>query len=337
GIAWVGNDGFFYSSYDKPDGSELSAMTDQHKLYYHKLGTPQSEDKVIFGATDEQKHRYVGASVTEDDRYLLVSAAVSTSGNKLFIKDLSQPDSGFVTIVDDTTSDIDLLDNQGETLYLVTNRNAPNRKVVKVSAKAPQPENWQDVIPETENVLRASTGAGFIFANYIVDAIAKVKQYDYDGKLVRDIELPGVGSVGGFGSKKDAETLYFSFANYITPGSIYAFEPKAGASSLYNQPKVNFDPSRYVSEQVFYTSKDGTKVPMIISYRKDLKRDGSNPTILYGYGGFNISLTPSFSVANAVWMELGGVYAVANIRGGGEYGKAWHTAGTQLQKQNVFD
>jgi len=337
GIAWVGNDGFFYSSYDKPDGSELSAMTDQHKLYYHKLGTPQSEDKVIFGATDEQKHRYVGASVTEDDRYLLVSAAVSTSGNKLFIKDLSQPDSGFVTIVDDTTSDIDLLDNQGETLYLVTNRNAPNRKVVKVSAKAPQPENWQDVIPETENVLRASTGAGFIFANYIVDAIAKVKQYDYDGKLVRDIELPGVGSVGGFGGKKDAETLYFSFANYITPGSIYAFEPKAGASSLYNQPKVNFDPSRYVSEQVFYTSKDGTKVPMIISYRKDLKRDGSNPTILYGYGGFNISLTPSFSVANAVWMELGGIYAVANIRGGGEYGKEWHRAGTQLQKQNVFD
>ncbi|KRS22182.1 prolyl endopeptidase [Alishewanella sp. WH16-1] len=337
GIAWVANDGFFYSSYDKPDGSELSAMTDQHKLYYHKLGTPQSEDKVIFGATDEQKHRYVGASVTEDDRYLLVSAAVSTSGNKLFIKDLSQPDSGFVTIVDDTTSDVDLLDNQGETLYLATNRNAPNRKVVKVSAKAPQPENWQDVIPETENVLRASTGAGFIFANYIVDAIAKVKQYDYDGKLVRDIELPGVGSVGGFGGKKDAETLYFSFANYITPGSIYAFEPKAGASSLYNQPKVNFDPSRYVSEQVFYTSKDGTKVPMIISYRKDLKRDGSNPTILYGYGGFNISLTPSFSVANAVWMELGGVYAVANIRGGGEYGKAWHTAGTQLQKQNVFD
>lgn len=337
GISWVGNDGFFYSSYDKPDGSELSAMTDQHKLYYHKLGTPQADDKVIFGAVDAEKHRYVGATVTEDDRYLLVSAAVSTSGNKLFLKDLTKPDSDFVTIVADTDSDIDLVDSVGDTLILVTNRNAPNRKVVKVSAAAPQQENWQELIPETEHVLRISRGAGFLFANYIVDAIAKVKQYDYDGKLVRDIALPGVGSVGGFGGKKDADTLYFSFANYITPGSIYAFEPKAGAVSLYNQPKVNFDPANYVSEQVFYTSKDGTKVPMIISYRKDLKRDGSNPTILYGYGGFNISLTPSFSVANAVWMEMGGIYAVANIRGGGEYGKAWHTAGTQLQKQNVFD
>ncbi|WP_423185688.1 prolyl oligopeptidase family serine peptidase [Alishewanella sp. d11] len=337
GISWVGNDGFFYSSYDKPDGSELSAMTDQHKLYYHKLGTPQSADQVIFGAAEAEKHRYVGATVTEDNRYLLVSAAVSTSGNKLFIKDLTQPDSQFMPIVADTDSDVDLVDSVGDTLILVTNRNAPNRKVVKVSAAAPQPENWQVLIPETEHVLRISSGAGFLFANYIVDAIAKVKQYDYDGQLVRDIALPGVGSVGGFGGKRDAETLYFSFANYITPGSIYAFEPKSGATTLFNQPKVNFDPTNFVSEQVFYTSKDGTKVPMIISYRKDLKRDGNNPTILYGYGGFNVSLTPSFSVANAVWMEMGGIYAVANIRGGGEYGKAWHRAGVQLQKQNVFD
>lgn len=337
GISWVGNDGFFYSSYDKPDGSELSAMTDQHKLYYHKLGTPQSADQVIFGAAEAERHRYVGATVTEDNRYLLVSAAVSTSGNKLFIKDLTQPDSQFIPIVADTDSDVDLVDSVGDNLILVTNRNAPNRKVVKVSAAAPQPENWQVLIPETEHVLRISSGAGFLFANYIVDAIAKVKQYDYDGQLVRDIALPGVGSVSGFGGKREAETLYFSFANYITPGSIYAFEPKSGATTLFNQPKVNFDPTNFVSEQVFYTSKDGTKVPMIISYRKDLKRDGNNPTILYGYGGFNVSLTPSFSVANAVWMEMGGIYAVANIRGGGEYGKAWHRAGVQLQKQNVFD
>lgn len=337
GISWVGNDGFFYSSYDKPDGSELSAMTDQHKLYYHKLGTPQPADQVIFGAAEAERHRYVGATVTDDNRYLLVSAAVSTSGNKLFIKDLTQPDSQFIPIVADTDSDVDLVDSVGDTLILVTNRNAPNRKVVKVSAAAPQPENWQVLIPETEHVLRISSGAGFLFANYIVDAIAKVKQYDYDGQLVRDIALPGVGSVGGFGGKRDAETLYFSFANYITPGSIYAFEPKSGATTLFNQPKVNFDPTNFVSEQVFYSSKDGTKVPMIISYRKDLKRDGNNPTILYGYGGFNVSLTPSFSVANAVWMEMGGIYAVANIRGGGEYGKAWHRAGVQLQKQNVFD
>ncbi len=337
GISWQGNDGFFYSSYDKPDGSELSAMTDQHKLYYHKLGTPQSADKVVFGAAEGQKHRYVGAEVTEDDRYLVVSAAVSTSGNKVFLLDLTKPDSNFITVVDDTESDIDLVDSLGDTLIFATNRDAPNRKVVKVAAATPQPENWQVLIPETEHVLRVSSGAGFLFANYIVDAIAKVKQYDMNGQLVRDIELPGLGSVSGFGGKKEADTLYFSFANYITPGSIYAFEPKAGDTTLYNQPKVNFDSSNYVSEQVFYTSKDGTKVPMMISYRKDLKRDGSNPTILYGYGGFNISLTPSFSVANATWMDMGGIYAVANIRGGGEYGKAWHRAGTQLQKQNVFD
>ncbi|MAD77322.1 MAG: S9 family peptidase [Rheinheimera sp.] len=337
GISWVGNDGFFYSSYDKPEGSELSAMTDQHKLYYHKLGTGQTEDKVVFGGTPEQKHRYVGASVTEDDKYLLVSAAVSTSGNKLFLKDLTKANSPFVTILDHTDSDTDLLDNDGDKLYLVTNLNAPNRKVVVTSATKPTPENWQELIPETENVLRISKGAGYLFANYMVDAIAKVKQYDYSGKLVRDINLPGIGSVGGFSGKKDAEQLYYSFANYTTPSSIYAFAPDSGASDLYNSPKIEFNPENYTSEQVFYTSKDGTKVPMIISYKKGLKKDASNPTILYGYGGFNVSLTPSFSVANAVWMEMGGVYAVANLRGGGEYGKAWHNAGVQQQKQNVFD
>lgn len=337
GISWVGNDGFFYSSYDKPDGSELSAMTDQHKLYYHKLGTPQSEDKVVFGATAEEKHRYVGASVTEDDRYLLVSAAVSTSGNKLFVKDLTKADSAFVVVVDDTTSDVDLLDSDGDKLYLITNRDAPNRKVVIANAAKPQPEHWQTLIPETEHVLRASTGASYLFANYIVDAVAQVKQFDFEGKLVRDISLPGVGSVGGFSGKKDDKTLYYSFANYTTPSSIYQFTPQSGESSLFNQPKTQFTPENYTSEQVFYTSADGTKVPMIISYRKGIKLDGSNPTILYGYGGFNISLTPSFSVSNAVWMDMGGVYAVANLRGGGEYGKAWHEAGTQLKKQNVFD
>ncbi|KKO47336.1 prolyl endopeptidase [Arsukibacterium ikkense] len=337
GIAWVGNDGFFYSSYDKPVGSELSAMTDQHKLYYHKLGTAQSDDKVVFGGVAEQKHRYVGASVTEDDRYLLVSAAVSTSGNKLFLKDLTKENSQFLTILDHTDSDTNLLDNDGDKLFLVTNLNAPNRKVVVTSAAKPTPDNWQELIPETDNVLRISKGAGYLFANYMVDAIAKVKQYDYSGKHIRDIGLPGVGSAGGFSGKKDADTLYYSFANYTTPSSIYALAPTSGESELYNSPKIEFNPENFTSEQVFYTSKDGTKVPMIISYKKGLQQDGSNPTILYGYGGFNVSLTPSFSVANAVWMEMGGIYAVANLRGGGEYGKAWHTAGIQLQKQNVFD
>ncbi|MCC5851234.1 MAG: S9 family peptidase [Alkalimonas sp.] len=337
GISWLGNEGFFYSSYDKPDGSALSAMTDQHKLYYHKLGTPQSEDRVVFGAKPGEEHRYVGAAVTEDDRYLLVSAAVSTSGNKLFIKDLTQADAGFTAIVDSTAHDVNFLTSEGDTLFLVTNRDAPNRRVVVANAAKPQPEHWQDLIPETEHVLRASTGAGFLFANYIVDAVAKVKQFDKEGQLVRQIELPGVGSAGGFSGKADAEHLYFSFTNYITPGSIYQLDPMTGETELYNQPETGFDPANYTSEQVFYTSKDGTRIPMIISYRSDIELDGSNPTILYGYGGFNVSLTPSFSVSNALWMDMGGIYAVANIRGGGEYGKAWHDAGRQKNRQNVFD
>ncbi|MBZ9612877.1 prolyl oligopeptidase family serine peptidase [Rheinheimera maricola] len=337
GINWLGNEGFYYSSYDKPDGSELSAKTDQHKLYYHKLGTPQQDDAVVFGGTDAEKHRYVGASVTEDDRYLLISAAVSTSGNKLFLKDLTKPDSSLVTILDHTDSDTDLLDNDGSKLYLVTNLNAPNKKVVVVDAAQPQPENWTDLIPQTDHVLSVSTGAGFIFAEYMVDAIAKVQQYDYSGKLVRDINLPGVGSVGGFSGKKADDTLYYTFTNYTTAQTIYSFTPTAGESALYRKSGANFDSDNYVSEQVFYASKDGTKVPMIISYKKGLKRDGTNPTILYGYGGFNVSLTPSFSIPNAAWLDMGGVYAVPNLRGGGEYGKAWHQAGTQLQKQNVFD
>lgn len=337
GISWVGNEGFYYSSYDKPDGSELSAMTDQHKLYYHQLGTPQSEDQVIFGAAPGEEHRYIGASVTEDDRYLLVSAAVSTSGNKLFIKDLAQPESGFTPIVDTTDHDVSFLTSQGEELFLVTNHEAPNRRVVVAQASKPQPEYWQELIPQTEHVLRASTGAGFIFANYIVDAVAQVKQFDYEGQLVRQVDLPGVGSAGGFSGKSDADTLYFSFTNYISPGSIFELDPQSGDTELYNRPETGFDPANYTSEQVFYTSKDGTRIPMIISYRSDIEQDGTNPTILYGYGGFNVSLTPSFSVSNAVWMDMGGVYAVANIRGGGEYGKDWHDAGRQLNRQNVFD
>jgi len=337
GISWYGNEGFYYSSYDKPEGSELSAKTDQHKLYYHKLGTAQADDAVIFGGTEAEKHRYVGGYVTEDDNYLLISASVSTSGNKLFIKDLTKPESELVTIVGDTDSDTGLLDNVGSKLYLVTNRNAPNQKIVTVDASAPQPANWKDFIAETDYVLSASTGAGYIFAEYMVDAIAQVQQYDYEGNKVREVALPGVGSVGGFSGKRDEETLYYSFTNYSTPSTIYAYEPDAGESEVYEQPQTAFNSDDYESKQVFYTSKDGTKVPMIITHKKGLELDGNNPTILYGYGGFNVSLTPSFSMANAMWLELGGVYAVANLRGGGEYGKAWHDAGIQLQKQNVFD
>ena len=337
GISWLKNDGFYYSSYDKPKGSELSAKTDQHKLYYHKLGTSQKEDRLVFGGTPGQKHRYVGGRTTQDNKYLIVSASVSTSGNKLFIKDLSDPKNPFITIQKDTDSDTSVIENVGSTLYLVTNRNAPNKKVVMVDASNPGPENWKDLIKETQNVLRASTAGGYIFTNYMKDAVSVIKQYSYDGALVREVALPGVGSAGGFGAKKQDENLYYSFTNYLTPGSIYSFDISSGVSELYKKPTIDFNSQEYQSKQVFYTSKDGTQVPMIITHKKGIVLDGTNPTILYGYGGFNISLTPSFSITNAVWMEQGGVYAVANLRGGGEYGKKWHDAGTKLQKQNVFD
>ncbi len=337
GISWKGDEGFFYSSYDKPEGSELSAKTDQHKLYYHQLGTAQKSDRLIFGGTPEEKHRYVRSAVTQDNKYLLIAASVSTSGNKLFLKNLEKPNSALVTILDHTKSDTYLLDNQGDQLFLTTNLNAPNKKVVQVDAKNPQPENWKDLIPETEFVLTPTKGGGYIFANYMKDAVSMVKQYDYKGKLIREVELPGVGTVNGFGAKKEDKELYYSFTNYVTPGSIYKYDIEKGNSEVFNTPKIDFNPEDYESKQVFYTSKDGTKVPMIITHKKGLALDGKNPTILYGYGGFNISLTPSFSIANAVWMEQGGIYAVANLRGGGEYGKKWHNAGTQLKKQNVFD
>ena len=337
GMSWYKNEGFYYSSYDKPKGSELSAKTDQHKVYYHKLGTSQKNDPVIFGGTPAEKHRYVGGNVSEDDNYLIITASVSTSGNKLFLKDLTAPNSPLVTILDHTNSDTYPIENVGSKLYMVTNLNAPNKKIITVDASNPSPENWVDFIPETKNVLSPSTGGGYFFAEYMVDAVSKVMQYDYNGKLVREVQLPGVGSAGGFGAKKEDTELYYSFTNYVTPGSIYKYDIKNGTSEIFVKPKIDFNPEDYESTQVFYKSKDGTKIPMIITHKKGLELNGKNPTILYGYGGFNISLTPSFSIANAVWMEQGGVYAVPNLRGGGEYGKAWHDAGTQLKKQNVFD
>jgi prolyl oligopeptidase len=337
GVSWYRNEGFYYSSYDKPKGSELSAKTDQHKLYYHKLGTSQKEDEVIFGGIPSEKHRYVFGYLTEDYKYLVISAQISTSGNKLFIKDVSKPNSKLITILDDLKSDTRVIDNRGSKLYLATNLNAPNQKVVSVDATNPTPENWKDFIQETENVLSPSTGAGFIFATYMVDAVSKVLQYDFDGNLLRAVKLPGVGSVGGFGGKTTAKELYFSFTNYNTPASSFKFSPTTGTYTTYWKPSIAFNSDAFESNQIFYTSKDGTKIPMIITHKKGVKLDGKNPTILYGYGGFNVSLTPAFSIANAVWMEQGGVYAVPNLRGGGEYGKKWHDAGTQLKKQNVFD
>jgi prolyl oligopeptidase len=336
-ISWYKNEGFYYSSYDKPKGSELSAKTDQHKLYYHQLNQVQSNDRLVFGGTAEQKRRYVSGEVTEDNKYLLISGAVSTSGNDLYLQDLTQANSPLVTVLDHTKSDTYVLHSEGSKLYLVTNLNAANKKLVTVDAAKPTSDQWQELIAETDNVLNPSVGGGFIFAEYMVDATSKVLQYSLDGKFVRDIELPGVGSASDIDGKQTEQTLYYSFTNYNTPATIYSLDVASGKSAVYAESKAKFVSADYVSTQVFYPSKDGTKIPMIITHKKGIVLDGTNPTVLYGYGGFNISLTPSFSVANAVWMEQGGVYAVANLRGGGEYGKKWHDAGTQLLKQNVFD
>ncbi len=336
GIAWKGNDGFYYSSYDKPKGSELSEKTDQHKLYYHKLRTAQSTDQLIFGGSATPR-RYVGASLTDDQRYLIISAANTTSGNELYYQDLSKPNSKIICLQDHFDANTGVVDNIGDTFLLETNYKAANNRLVKVDLKNPARENWKDVIPETENVLSISTGGGYLFANYLKDAVSAVIQYDYTGKKIRQIELPGVGTASGFSGKKKEKEIYFGFSNYITPSSSYKFDVNSGQSTLYIKPNVKFDSDQYESKQVFYTSKDGTKVPMIITYKKGIALNGKNPTIVYGYGGFNISLTPAFSTSVAVWLANGGVYAVPNLRGGGEYGQKWHDGGRQFNKLNVFN
>jgi|TARA_B110000046_G_scaffold145764_1_gene152975 prolyl oligopeptidase len=336
GVSWSYNDGFYYSSYDKPEGSELSGKTDQHKLYFHKLGTSQEKDELIFGGTPDQKNRYIRGYVSDDDRFLIIDAAKRTSGNKLFIKDLKNS-SEIKTIVNDYNSNTSLIDNLGNKLFLVTDHNSPNNRMVTVDFDNLNKSNWKDFIAESDFVISLSKAGGFFFAKYMIDAISKVYQYDYNGNLLREINLPGIGTASGFSAKNNQKELYFSFSNYYTPATTYKLNIKSGIYQEFWKPSIDFISSDYKSEQIFYSSKDGTKVPMIITYKKGIELNGKNPTILYGYGGFNISRTPGFSVANAVWMEQGGVYAVPNIRGGGEYGKKWHDAGVQTNKQNVFD
>ena len=333
GASWLGDEGFYYSSYDKPKGSELSAKTDTHKVYFHKLGSKQSEDQLIIGG-ENFKRRYMGIGVSDDERFEILSASDATSGNELYIRDLKKK-TDFVPVQKGYDFNTDFIDSKGDFIYALTDKNAPNMRLIKFNIN--QPDVWIDVIPQTENVLSVSTGGGYIFAKYMKDAVTSVKQFDYDGKLIRIIGLPGIGTASGFGGKEKEKDLYFSFTNYITPGTTYKFNAETGKSEVYQKPNVKFNPEDYVSEQVFYTSKDGTKVPMMINYKKGTKLDGKNPTILYSYGGFNISLQPAFSVVNAIWMENGGIYAVPNIRGGGEYGKKWHDAGTKMQKKNVFE
>lgn len=337
GLAWRGNEGFYYSSYDKPkEGSALSGLTQYHKLYFHKLNTPQGQDELIFGG-ESTPRRYIGAYLTEDERFLVISAANTTSGNELYIQDLNDMKSGIINVVNNFEKENSIVDNDGDKLFIYTNLNAPNYRVVTVDVKSPQSANWTDLIPETENVLTVSRGGGKLFANYLKDATSLVKQFDRNGKEERTIELPGIGTASDFEAKQEEKDLYYSFTSYIFPTTIFKYNIDSGKSAIYKKPAVLFNPEDYESKQVFYTSKDGTKVPMIITHKKGLVFNGSNPTMLYGYGGFNVNITPSFSVSTILLLEQGGVYAVANLRGGGEYGEKWHLAGTKLKKQNVFD
>lgn len=337
GIAWRGNDGFYYSSYDKPKGSELSAKTQYHKIYYHKLGTPQKSDQMIFGG-EKTPRRYAGAGLTEDERFLVISASTSTTGNELYVQDLTDPKGKLVTIVGNFENSHNLIDNDGTTLFIQTNLNAPNDRIIKTDFTRPGVESWMDIVPETENAMQGvSTANKEMFVNYLKDASTFVKQFDYKGRLVRNVELPGIGSAGGFGGRIDETEVYYSFTSFTTPTSIYKFDIATGKSTLYAQPKVDFKPEDYETKQVFYISKDSTKIPMFIVYKKGLELNGKNPTWLYAYGGFGISLTPTFSTSRVVWLENGGVFAQPNLRGGGEYGEKWHDAGRLMNKQNVFD
>jgi prolyl oligopeptidase len=336
GISWKGNDGFYFSTYDKPKGSQLSAKTQNHKLLYHKLGAPRSQDELVFGG-DKTPRRYIGGYLTEDERFLIVNAATSTTGNELYVRDLSDPKGKLICLVNNFDNDHSVIANQKTKLIIQTNFNAPNSKVMWVDFAKPTIENWKDLIPETENVLSTSVGGGKIFAEYMVDVKSQVKQFDMNGKMEREVTLPGIGTVGGFGGKETDKELYYTFTSFTYPSTIFKFDIASGKSAVHEKPKVQFNPDDYETKQVFYFSKNSTKIPMFIVHKKGLELNGKNPTWLYAYGGFNISLTPSFSTSRIVWLENGGVYAQPNLRGGGEYGEKWHVAGTKMNKQNVFD
>lgn len=337
GLAWKGNDGFYYSSYDKPkEGSQLAGLTQYHKLFYHKLNPAQSTDQLVFGG-ENMPRRYVGGYLTEDERFLIITAAESTTGNELYFQDLAKPEPEIKNIVDDFDSQQEIIDNIGSKLFIFTNLNAPNFKLVMVDAAGPKPENWKDLIPETENVLTISTGGGKLFAEYLKDATSFILQYNYDGKMEHQIQLPAVGTAGGFNAKKEDQETYYMFTSYVYPSTIFKYHIASGKSELYKKSGVSFDPEKYESKQVFYPSKDGTKIPMLITYKKGTVFNGKNPTLLYAYGGFGVNLTPAFSTSTLILLEQGGIYAVPNLRGGGEYGENWHLAGTKMNKQNVFD
>ena len=331
--------GFYYSRYDEPkESTKMAGANYYQKLYYHRMGTPQSEDVMIYDRPD-QKEWMINGGVTDDGRYLIINIAKgSSSKNALFYKDLQNKDASVVELIKDFDANYGVIDNDGPVFYLRTNLNAPKGKIIAIDTRKPERANWKELIPESSEVLGGINIVNDMFVtSYLKDARTQLKIFDLNGKFVREVQLPGIGSASNIvGKRKDKEGFY-SFSSYTTPSTIYRYDMVSGKSVVYRQPKVDMNPGDYETKQVFYTSKDGTRVPMFISHRKGLKLDGSNPTLLYGYGGFNSSQTPGFSVPNLVWMEMGGVYAVANLRGGGEYGKQWHEAGTKTKKQNVFD
>lgn len=339
GAAWTKNgQGFYYSRYDEPEAEELKSANFFQKLYYHRIGTAQSEDELVYERPDHKDWNF-GGNVTDDGRFLLINVSQGTSRkNGVFYVDLHSGSAEVVELLNTFDASYDFIDNDGTTFWFRTDHIAPKGRVIAINIEQPRPDRWTEVIPQREQTLRSVSAVGKrFFANYMKDATTEVRMFGLDGLPLGEVTLPGLGTAGGFGGKRGDFETFYTYSSYTAPPTIYQFHVTAEISDVFRMPRVAFNPDDYETRQVFYLSKDGTRIPMFITHKKGLKRDGRNPTLLYGYGGFNIPLTPSFSVANLVWMEMGGVYAVANIRGGSEYGEAWHEAGTKLQKQNVFD
>jgi prolyl oligopeptidase len=336
GISWK-DDGFYYSRYDAPvEGSELSNINEYHKVYYHKVGTPQEEDILVYENPDEPKRNYY-VGTTEDERFLLMYEIESTTGNALYYRDLSKKQNGFTLLAEGFEYDYGVIGNVGDKLLVITNEDAPMKMIFMFDTGRPG-EGRKTVIPQQYDVLEsASIAGGRLITAYMSDAASKVYVHELSGKLITELELPGIGSFGGLSGRTDDNTAFYTFTSFIHPATIYKLDIEANKSEVFFESGIDFNADDYITEQVFYTSKDGTSVPMFIVHKKGIERDGTNPTLLYSYGGFGISLTPSFSTSNLILLENGGIYAVANIRGGGEYGHDWHLAGTKQEKQNVFD
>jgi prolyl oligopeptidase len=344
GAAWLkDNSGFFYARYDAPapNASEAEAFKTAnyfHKVYFHKLGTSQSEDKLIFHRPDDGELN-IGAQVTDDGRYLVLHQSKGTSpNNELTLQDLQNPDAPLLRLIDSPDATYAPIDNEGTLFWLLTTLDAPNGKVIAIDLNRPAREHWKTIIPESTNKLSdISIVDNTFIVNYLADAQSKVELRHLDGSLIEQLALPAIGTAVGFGGRREDTETFYQFTNFTTPGTTYRLDMKTRRSTLYRQPKLLFDPALYETRQVFTTNKDGTRVPMFITHKKGLALDSTAPTLLYAYGGFNISLMPEFSPANVMWMEMGGIYAQASLRGGGEYGEAWHDAGTRVRKQNVFD